>query len=64
MIPRSVVLLKYTFGHGEKCFDLSPEKVMDRHIVENPKLAFHIHLFHYEEKCVDVRLWVNSWKIH
>ena len=56
MIIKSVALLKYTCGHGEKCFGLSPEKVMDHHIVEYPKLVFHIVLFHYEEKCVDVEM--------
>ena len=56
MIIKSVMLLKYACGHGEKCFGLSPVIVMDHHIVEYLKLAFHINLvlFHVEVKCVDV----------
>ena len=40
------MLLKCVCGHGEKCFGLSPVKVMDHHIVEYLKLAFHMVLYH------------------
>ena len=46
MMIKSVMLLKYACGHGEKCIGLSPVKVMDHNIVEYQKLAFQLVLFH------------------
>ena len=42
IILKSVVLLKYTCGHGGKCFDLFPVIVMDHHIERLDKVMLCI----------------------